>query len=251
MHQIFKTGLSLTVMLTLGLSCTACSSDSPSETSPTGTNTTTPPPSIVTEVVEMTSAATGKVWMDRNMGASVACTQSVSDFANTADYIVSQKACFGDYYQWGRATDGHEKSDSTTTTEQAINVLNVGHAKFIRGDVQYEDWAISADTDGVIRNANWNPCPTGFRIPTQDELVAEKAGISNGNEAFVKLGLPMAGLRGSGGSLPNAQGISGQIWSSEVSLFDHGAISFGFYSTASTVDGAYRAYGYSVRCIKQ
>jgi hypothetical protein len=39
---------------------------------------------------------TGKVWLDRNLGARQVCTSS------------TDAACFGDLYQWGRAKDGHE-----------------------------------------------------------------------------------------------------------------------------------------------
>lgn len=43
----------------------------------------------------VTNATTGKVWMDRNLGASQVATSSTD--ANS----------YGDLYQWGRAKDGH------------------------------------------------------------------------------------------------------------------------------------------------
>ena len=43
------------------------------------------------------SPTTGKVWMDRNLGSKVVCTAK------------NHTACYGDYYQWGRNADGHEK----------------------------------------------------------------------------------------------------------------------------------------------
>jgi hypothetical protein len=50
-----------------------------------------------------TSPDTGKVWLDRNLGARQVCTSS------------TDAACYGDLYQWGRAKDGHESRTSGTT----------------------------------------------------------------------------------------------------------------------------------------
>ncbi|MFZ1451482.1 MAG: hypothetical protein WAT20_02205, partial [Ferruginibacter sp.] len=46
---------------------------------------------------------TGKIWMDRNLGASRVATSSTDDLA------------YGDLYQWGRLTDGHQNRTSGTT----------------------------------------------------------------------------------------------------------------------------------------
>jgi hypothetical protein len=43
----------------------------------------------------ITSSKTGRVWLDRNLGA----TQVATSFDDSAAY--------GDLYQWGRAKDGH------------------------------------------------------------------------------------------------------------------------------------------------
>ena len=57
----------------------------------------------------ITSSVTGKVWMDKNLGASQVCTSF--DDSN----------CYGDYYQWGRDTDGHQVSTSDTNLTQATS----------------------------------------------------------------------------------------------------------------------------------
>ncbi|MGV6830373.1 MAG: hypothetical protein ACWA5P_02275 [bacterium] len=62
----------------------------------------------------VTSPYTAHVWLDRNLGASRVCT------------AFDDMACFGDYYQWGRNTDGHKKSGSTTTTTLATYINSVG-----------------------------------------------------------------------------------------------------------------------------
>ncbi|MFT7002526.1 MAG: hypothetical protein ACJAVW_003569 [Spirosomataceae bacterium] len=43
----------------------------------------------------VTNPTTGKIWMDRNLGATRVATSSTDAYA------------YGDLYQWGRATDGH------------------------------------------------------------------------------------------------------------------------------------------------
>ena len=83
----------------------------------------------------VTSPFTGKVWLDRNLGAARVC-ESFDD-----------EACFGDYYQWGRNFDGHQNSNSESTTLVAIDVNNVGHGDFIVNTV---DW-VSSDSEGNIR----------------------------------------------------------------------------------------------------
>ncbi len=46
---------------------------------------------------------TGKVWMDKNLGATQVATSS------------TDAASYGSLYQWGRNTDGHESRTSATT----------------------------------------------------------------------------------------------------------------------------------------
>jgi len=53
---------------------------------------------------EVENPTTGKIWMNRNLGASQVATSSTD--ANT----------YGDLYQWGRAADGHQLRTSGTTS---------------------------------------------------------------------------------------------------------------------------------------
>jgi hypothetical protein len=122
------------------------------------------------------ASPTGKVWMDKNLGATTYC--SSFDDSN----------CYGDYYQWGRNADGHEKSNSSETSSKS-NSLIPTHGNFIKGS---SDWTYT-DSDGTTRKTNWNPCPSGYRIPTIDELLAES--IDDRADAYNKLKLPSAGGR--------------------------------------------------------
>ena len=192
-----------------------------------------------TEVVEVLNPATGKIWMDRNLGASRAATSSTDAEA------------YGDLYQWGRAADGHQKRTSGTTSTLS-NSDTPGHGNFITVNNSPYDWR-SPQNNNLWQGANGinNPCPVGYRLPTEAELNAERLSWSSNNAAGAfasPLKLPVAGYRSfNNGSLIGV-GFGGYYWSSTVdgtyswSLF-FGGSDAGMYST-------HRAYGHSVRCLK-
>ena len=113
-------------------------------------------------------------------------------------------ACYGDYYQWGRNFDGHEKRDSNRTTEQALQIDPVQQSvvgMFITGTFE---WTVSGlDDNGRSRRSNWSKingtsvCPIGFRVPAIDELIVETIcqGATSNSDIFAGcLKLPSAGL---------------------------------------------------------
>jgi len=185
------------------------------------------------------SPATGQTWMDRNLGASRAATSSTDDQA------------YGDLYQWGRLTDGHEKRNSGTTSTLS-NSDTPGHGDFIIFNVSTADWR-SPQNNNLWQGVSGtnNPCPAGYRLPTEAEWDAERQSWSSNNAvgAFNSpLKLPMAGGRNlADGSLYNV-GTGGGYWASSVD----GTGSKGlFFSNSNTfISGYARAYGVSVRCIK-
>lgn len=198
----------------------------------------------------VTSPHTGKVWLDRNLGASRVCT------------AYNDTACYGDYYQWGRNTDGHEKSNSTVTSIQATDINNAG-VSFITADgtQYYWDWAKNIDNNGSLREANWNRidgssvCPTGYRVPTIGELIKETidVGLQNHTDVFNSfLKLPVAGFRHSeDASLWHQGEAKGEYWSTTVS--SNGANTEYLYISNDMLlaGGNVRAHGNSVRCIKE
>jgi uncharacterized protein (TIGR02145 family) len=192
-----------------------------------------------TEIKEVINPSTGKTWMDRNLGASRVAISSTDSLA------------YGDLYQWGRRADGHQcRNSATTTTLSSTNTP--AHGSFILAPNSPFDWRSPQNTNlwqGV--NGVNNPCPTGYRIPTEAELNAERLSWSSNNNAGAfasPLKLPVAGYRNlNSGSLPNV-GTFGYYWSSTVSSADSRNLFFN--SSLANMYPANRARGNSVRCLK-
>ncbi len=189
-------------------------------------------------LVEVTNPVTGKTWMDRNLGANSAATNSTDEEA------------YGDLYQWGRDADGHEKRNSGTTSTLS-NSDTPGHGDFITVDSEPYDWR-SPQNDNLWQGVNGtnNPCPGGYRLPTEAEWEAERQSWSSNDAAGAyasPLKLPVAGARGNNGSLGNV-GSGGRYWSSTVD--DNYSRYLSFYSSNAFMFLSRRVIGFSVRCLK-
>jgi hypothetical protein len=178
--------------------------------------------------------ATGKIWMDRNLGAAQVATSATDVLA------------YGDLYQWGRGSDGHE-----SRLAGEINVASTsdtpGHGDFInQSSNRWRDPTNLNLWQGV--NGINNPCPAGFRLPTKAEWEAEIA-TWTGSGFDSPLKLPLGGHQHPTLSTPWQVGGSGSYWSSTPNDGLH-SWNLGLGSTTKTMGIAQQGHGFSVRCIK-
>jgi len=191
----------------------------------------------------------GKVWMDRNLGATKVAASSTDTDA------------YGYIYQWGRGTDGHQRRESSGTTTTLSNLDDPDHNDFILTSSSPYDWR-NPQNHNLWQGASGtnNPCPSGFRLPTYTEIYNEKITWVSNNAAGAfasPLKLTVAGykLYGDATNVVVGAGSSGYYWTSTVDgteiwrmeimgsnmVYPNGRVAFSKYA---------RSYGYSVRCIK-
>ncbi|MBU0675473.1 MAG: hypothetical protein KJ950_12595 [Proteobacteria bacterium] len=188
-----------------------------------------------------TVVSAGQTWMDRNLGASRVAINSTDAEA------------YGDLYQWGRRTDGHEKRNSGTT-EITSSTDNPGHGNFITTSSSLGDWRVPQNDNlwQGISGTN-NPCPAGFRLPTETELYTEYDSWPNIDPTQDFLASPLklvpAGVHFRRDASPDLVGY-GVYWSSTISGDDARNLSFGGGGAGMGSFGSGRADGFSVRCIQ-
>lgn len=186
--------------------------------------------------------AAGRIWKDRNLGASRVAISS------------NDSQAYGDLYQWGRLTDGHQLRTSGSTATLSTTD-NPGHNNFITNSSPPYDWR-NPQNNNLWQGASGtnNPCPSGFRVPTETELNNERLTWSSNNSsgAYASLlKLTIAGVHFStDGSLKNV-GTNGYYWSSSVDGNDSRYTRYLYFTSISATMGSNnRAFGFSVRCIK-
>lgn len=192
----------------------------------------------------VTSPETGRVWLDRNLGAC-RVAQTIDDYYS-----------FGSLFQWGRFSDGHEcitwYSNSGATPEDGICAKTssgntVGQEYFIVDNI---DWR-NPKNDNLWQGLNGTnnpcvyPCPENYRLPTQQEWLDEISGFVTQDaqgafDSFLKL--PLSGSRNY--AYPGyIQFETGKYWTSTVS-----GNSVMIYDNCNMIE-SYRSYGFPVRPI--
>jgi hypothetical protein len=191
----------------------------------------------VPQIPTVTSA--GQIWMDRNLGASRVATSPTDAQA------------YGDLYQWGRGADGHEKRSSSVTSNLSSQD-NPGHNQFIISPAASGDWRNPKNQQlwqGV--NGTNNPCPSGFRLPTELEFDTERKSWSSNDPAGAfasPLRLVSAGSRRRDDATLDGAGDYGMYWTQDATNSYSRALAIA--AGTAYFDTFWRAYGMSIRCIR-
>lgn len=195
-----------------------------------------------TAVVEIMNPETGKVWMDRNLGAS-----EPYNGENAA-------AAEGDLYQWGRGPDGHQCRNSVVIY-QLSSTNQPGHGMFICNNNDFvNDWRSPQNMhlwQGV--NGINVPCPEGYRLPTEAEVTEERLTWESNNMAGATLAtlkwLPTGRRHSTTGNLLGAP--AGNYWTSTTGT-NSSQLSkqLNISSSNANVSESARGDGRAIRCIK-
>ncbi|MFS4432199.1 FISUMP domain-containing protein [Chryseobacterium sp. S90] len=213
-----------------------------------GFSRTVEPPSNFPDVSPIIINGQARQIMTHNLGGDI-----------TQDPNVPIQAIMGNYYQWG-------KKNAIATAYTNANTIS-GWSTSAAAD---KAWNSGTET-APVKTAN-DPCPAGFRVPTQNEwngfntastksnigtwattstngatnFSAAKVFVNNGNQ----ITFPTAGYRDyTNGSL-GGRAFGGYYWSNTENAAS--SIRFNFTSSAVTASsGSSRVNGFSVRCISE
>jgi uncharacterized protein (TIGR02145 family) len=222
----------------------------------------------------VTNPTTGKTWLNNNLGADYANVNHASFNINqqaqtaTTGNAATDYHAYGSLFQWGRQADGHELITWTSGTKGAgvsgvtrINNNNPTNTLFIREGSSPYDWRSSQDvTLWASESSTNNVCPLGYRLPlnpngakdADNEFYQETRTWTSQNAAGAAtstLALSLSGNRYHGNGTVSIAGTYGDYWSGSV----NSRSSRSMYLHTSAVypnNGYYRAYGFSVRCLK-
>lgn len=198
----------------------------------------------------VTNPTTGRSWMDRNLGASQVSTSS-------DDYL-----SYGDLYQWGRSTDGHQEiiwnstSSGTPANGSTASISNSDicpDALFVYTlNSDPRDWR-SPQNENLWQGSTGinNPCPNGYRLPTDLELSNEHQSWSSSNASGAfdsPLKFTVPGWRSYFDGTLGMTGSMGIYWSSTVEGSNARYLEIG--KSHANLNATFRAFGLSVRCIK-
>ncbi len=223
--------------------------------------------------------ANGQVWAACNAGATNAYTGAAltNCLGSATDCNLAYRNSLGGLYQWWRNDNiAPQGSPTTTLASASATASTAGTTEFIKYDFSPYDW-IATQNNNLWGGAStttsagsfmgqtaqnkalmqW-PCASDYHVPTIREWCDAALSISNipcstswHNDTTIvsTLKLSLAGYRNIGSSAYYSQGVYGFYWASSPNS------TYGYYLIVSStqvypVGNNYRAYGFSVRCLK-
>jgi uncharacterized protein (TIGR02145 family) len=197
--------------------------------------------------------ADGKTWLNNNLGANYANTTNGAFNPAAQASASNDQNAYGSLFQWGRYSDGHELINRSTnasvngTTSTASTTDTPGNSLFI---IAGADWR-SPKNDALwqgISGTN-NPCPIGYRLPTETELNNQRllwSANSNAGAYGSPLKLTVAGYRASF----TIDQVGSRLYYYTSTVSGNNAVYMGVGGSGIGMIPDGRFYGFSVRCIK-
>ena len=166
----------------------------------------------------------------------------------------------GMFYQWNRKKAWNATDEQISRWRRFVNRFRIRQRHRNIADISVENWNLTTP-EGTEWEAQNDPCPRGWRVPTRAELQnLDSAGsvwtTRNGINGRVfgtapnQIFLPAAGWRRHDDGVFFLNGTSGGYWSSTNAFSgNEWAFDFVFIEESTNTLHSFRTRGFSIRCV--
>lgn len=202
-------------------------------------------------------AEDGNIWLNNNLGANYTNVNSASFNPNGQATSRTDTNAYGNMFQWGRPSDGHDLITYTTATLAAqVNgeTLTQNDAPTDALFIKKDDWRVNSSTTlWASETSTNNPCPYGFRVPSLTEWsnYITAANINNHTTAAAAtLKITIPGFRTSSTGQVDFEGQETFYWSNTNAVEVFRAMRMRIYNAGTQTSSGLKGDGYPIRCIK-